>query len=1268
MKKVYLLMVMVMLSITCFSQTTIAVQDFDAGTSLAFTNTNGATQTGSSVSGDRPASSNFYSNASTAWKANNETSTLTFSNVTGLSAYSSKYFEFQLAAWSIGSSGNGVDGTDVVTVSISLDGGGTYSDEITVNGNNNAYWHYSTGTGLASTNYDGNNTPVNFAPGGGGNRTTDGYSTVRVSLDNSVSQARLKIKLLNNASAEYWTINEVKIIGTLIPVGSSTLSTGPTSEPLSISSLTNTQGAASTNFDFIVQDDGATPATDALPTQISQIVFTSGTGNAVTDWSAVISGAELSDGTNSTSSATIGTSSITFTGLPTSIGDLGYIADDASKTYNLKIWLKTSLGSFATNIDGKDFVFRVQGNGITVTGSEFASGQDVNSGDGNNTVSVIATALAFVQNTTTPTGVNVAMSPAPTVSANDANGNRDLDFVANVDVTSSGTLSTSPVTVAPIAGLASFNANIIHTASSTGLQLTAASTGLSSATSNLFDITTASSASDYFRSKANGNWGSFSSWESSPDNNTWIDATLIPDENANTITIRNDHTITVAAAATADQVVVESGGSLVLNANFTLADGAGTDLDVNGTLINTSGSHTITGTISQNGGSLYQHNRNGSAVLNATWSATSTAEIIGSISSSPTNLGQSFGNFTWNCTSQSGNVGLGNPSGFNITGNLTITSTGGATNRAVRFTAGTSYSLNIGGDLILNGGHLGLSSGSGDMTLTVSGNVSVSNSSELYLSQGGSGSNTLQIAGNLSVNSGTITETGSSANCKIEFNKSGSQSISLAAATISNDLNYVIASASATTLLSNIPVNTGRTLTINGTLNASTNQITGAGGVAANGTLISSHLNGIGSTGTLANTGTNTFGSTSTITYDAAGAQTFEGRTDYANVVINGGGDKSLNGNAVLSGTLTITNGNVVLGANNLTVENTSGGNTTSYIKTDGTGIFTVNNITTAKTLPVGNAKYNPLIIENGNGHNWSVKVIDGLTADPGFNTDKAVLLQWDITPSINPPSSGADITFQFDQSTQGGVSFNINNDIQAWHNPNNGGWMRSRFPSTPSIVNASTATVKISGITEFSRYALSNVDGPLPVNFLSFSGYKSGSVNKLQWTTASEQNCLGFEVQRSTDGINFSSIGFVNTLAIGGNSTDRLSYNFNDNNVAGEKQYYRIRQVDIDNHGRLSNVILLKGSKPLIVSIDGIYPNPANNEINVLLAAPARDKATLIVTDISGRVLLQQLVNVETGINSIPVNISRFASGTYLIKLAGQTSVESAGAKFIKQ
>ena len=127
MRKIYFLLVMVVIGLSGFSQTTIGEQDFDAGTSMTYTNTLGSTQTGSSGAGDRPASSTFYSNGSTAWKAVNQSSVVTFSNVTGLSAYTSKYFEFRLAAWSISSTGNGVDGTDIVTVAISLDGGTTYS-------------------------------------------------------------------------------------------------------------------------------------------------------------------------------------------------------------------------------------------------------------------------------------------------------------------------------------------------------------------------------------------------------------------------------------------------------------------------------------------------------------------------------------------------------------------------------------------------------------------------------------------------------------------------------------------------------------------------------------------------------------------------------------------------------------------------------------------------------------------------------------------------------------------------------------------------------------------------------------------------------------------------------------------------------------------------------------------------------------------------------------------------------------------------------------
>ncbi len=200
------------------AQTTIAIQDFDNGTPLwGYTNTNGSTVTGSSAAGDRPASSFVYTSATTAFGTVNSNSTLNFTNVSGLAAYTSKYIEFRLASWSIGSTGNGADLADVVNLDISFDGGATYSNEIQVTGASagNAYWHYTTGTGLATAIYDGNNAPTTFAPSGTGNRTTDGYATVHLDLPNSCTQVQVRIRSTNNAAAERWTIDDVKLVGTL---------------------------------------------------------------------------------------------------------------------------------------------------------------------------------------------------------------------------------------------------------------------------------------------------------------------------------------------------------------------------------------------------------------------------------------------------------------------------------------------------------------------------------------------------------------------------------------------------------------------------------------------------------------------------------------------------------------------------------------------------------------------------------------------------------------------------------------------------------------------------------------------------------------------------------------------------------------------------------------------------------------------------------------------------------------------------------------------
>ena len=209
---------------------------------------------------------------------------------------------------------------------------------------------------------------------------------------------------------------------------------------------------------------------------------------------------------------------------------------------------------------------------------------------------------------------------------------------------------------------------------------------------------------------------------------------------------------------------------------------------------------------------------------------------------------------------------------------------------------------------------------------------------------------------------------------------------------------------------------------------------------------------------------------------------------------------------------------------------------------------------------------------------------------------------------------------------------------------------------------------IDFTGLNGFSSFYLHGGATSLPAGLLTFAGQKEGSVNKLRWTTTSEQNNRGFDVQRSTDGVNYVSIGFVNSLAVGGNSADNLNYTFVDNAPAGNKQYYRLRQLDFDGRSKLSNVVMIKGDKPVILTIEGLFPNPANSLVNVQVAAPVRDKVTLAVVDITGRTVLQKVIALETGSNTIPVDISQLTNGSYMVRLVCSGNCETAVGRFVKQ
>nr|HQV07217.1 T9SS type A sorting domain-containing protein [Chitinophagaceae bacterium] len=274
-----------------------------------------------------------------------------------------------------------------------------------------------------------------------------------------------------------------------------------------------------------------------------------------------------------------------------------------------------------------------------------------------------------------------------------------------------------------------------------------------------------------------------------------------------------------------------------------------------------------------------------------------------------------------------------------------------------------------------------------------------------------------------------------------------------------------------------------------------------------------------------------------------------------------------------------------------------------------------------------------------------------------------------------NAPVAPPTITFTFDdadasqlvnQSAYDGTS---EREVDIWHyahyNDGNDYWVRanSGLSLTPSN---GLQTLTMTGVTSFSPFAIAKTSGPLPVTLLNFSGHRVGAVNQLSWTTTTELNNEGFDVQRSADGLNFTTIGFVQSKALNGNSSDQLHYTFTDAALTGIKQYYRLRQVDLNSVGKLSQIILINGDRPRITKIDGVFPNPARNLLNIIVAASQNETLTIQVADMNGRTLQQQIVTVGEGSNTVPVNVDKLSSGNYVIRIVTASGVV-ASQKFLK-
>ena len=146
------------------------------------------------------------------------------------------------------------------------------------------------------------------------------------------------------------------------------------------------------------------------------------------------------------------------------------------------------------------------------------------------------------------------------------------------------------------------------------------------------------------------------------------------------------------------------------------------------------------------------------------------------------------------------------------------------------------------------------------------------------------------------------------------------------------------------------------------------------------------------------------------------------------------------------------------------------------------------------------------------------------------------------------------------------------------------------------------------------NRVTFSYATGPLPVTWSFLDGYCQDGKNFLDWRTASELNNEGFEIQRSTDGVQFDSIGYV-----AGNGTSSLehSYTFTDVNPVQGWNYYRLKQIDYDKKFEYSRLVPVQVNT---LPTSFIYPNPASAELFVSRLNPKESLSVVLKNVITGR------------------------------------------------
>jgi hypothetical protein len=170
-----------------------------------------------------------------------------------------------------------------------------------------------------------------------------------------------------------------------------------------------------------------------------------------------------------------------------------------------------------------------------------------------------------------------------------------------------------------------------------------------------------------------------------------------------------------------------------------------------------------------------------------------------------------------------------------------------------------------------------------------------------------------------------------------------------------------------------------------------------------------------------------------------------------------------------------------------------------------------------------------------------------------------------------------------------------------------------------------------------------------LPVSISNFSAALRNKKVQLNWTTASEINNNGFEIEKSINGKDFSAIGKIASKAFNGNSTTTIDYSFEDVKLSAGNNYYRLKQLDKDGKTSISNIEVINNpfTGSLVINVLG---NPVRNNLSLNVKSSINRNLQINISNASGNLLLTKLQAIKAGENNFLIPVSQLQNGMLFV------------------